>query len=119
VADRNAPLSELGRLRLARCIVEQGWPVARAAEPQRPTPPAGVASGPSLRCFDSWTAWLERLEVRTWSVDPPSRPRLTMGCVRGAVWGRSKPQPDPGRLHGLVNDRQQLGREGIEVDLVA
>ena len=28
----NAPLAELGRLRLARCIVEDGWPVARAAE---------------------------------------------------------------------------------------
>jgi transposase InsO family protein len=32
VPHRNAPLSELGRLRLARCVVEQGWPVARAAE---------------------------------------------------------------------------------------
>jgi transposase InsO family protein len=32
VCHRNAPLSELGRLRLARAIVEQGWPVARAAE---------------------------------------------------------------------------------------
>ncbi|SDL67884.1 leucine-zipper of insertion element IS481, partial [Geodermatophilus siccatus] len=29
---RNAPLTETGRLRLARCIVEDGWPVARAAE---------------------------------------------------------------------------------------
>lgn len=29
---RNAPLTELGRLRLARAIVEQGWPTARAAE---------------------------------------------------------------------------------------
>ena len=28
----NAPLSERGRLRLARLIVEQGWPVVRAAE---------------------------------------------------------------------------------------
>jgi transposase-like protein len=28
----NAPLTELGRLRLARAIVEGGWPVARAAE---------------------------------------------------------------------------------------
>ena len=28
----NAPLSQLGRLRLARCIVEDGWPIARAAE---------------------------------------------------------------------------------------
>jgi hypothetical protein len=32
VAHRNAPLTELGRLRLARVIVDQGWPVARAAE---------------------------------------------------------------------------------------
>jgi transposase InsO family protein len=32
VAHRNAPLTELGRLRLARCIVDQGWPAARAAE---------------------------------------------------------------------------------------
>ncbi len=29
---RNAPLTETGRLRLARCVVEQGRPVARAAE---------------------------------------------------------------------------------------
>jgi transposase InsO family protein len=32
VVHRNAPLTETGRLRLARCIVEQGWPIARAAE---------------------------------------------------------------------------------------
>jgi hypothetical protein len=32
VAHRNAPLTELGRLRLARCVVDQGWPAARAAE---------------------------------------------------------------------------------------
>ena len=29
---RNAPLSETGRERLARCIVEDGWPIRRAAE---------------------------------------------------------------------------------------
>jgi transposase len=28
---RNAPLSETGRLRLARCVVEDGWPLRRAA----------------------------------------------------------------------------------------
>ncbi|HJP78713.1 MAG TPA: leucine zipper domain-containing protein, partial [Pseudonocardiaceae bacterium] len=28
----NAPLTETGRLRLARCIVEDGWPPRRAAE---------------------------------------------------------------------------------------
>ena len=32
MAHRTAPLSELGRLRLARAIVDQGWPVARTAE---------------------------------------------------------------------------------------
>ena len=29
---RNAPLSETGRLRLARCVVQEGWPLRRAAE---------------------------------------------------------------------------------------
>src|SRR5215469_1042349 len=29
---RNAPLTETGRLRLARCVVEDRWPVRRAAE---------------------------------------------------------------------------------------
>lgn len=28
----NAPLTELGRLRLARCIIDDGWPLRRAAE---------------------------------------------------------------------------------------
>src|SRR3954464_9188168 len=29
---RNAPLTETGRLRLARCVVEDGWPLRRTAE---------------------------------------------------------------------------------------
>ncbi|GAA1533455.1 hypothetical protein GCM10009678_14720 [Actinomadura kijaniata] len=29
---RNAPLTPTGRLRLARCVVEEGWPLRRAAE---------------------------------------------------------------------------------------
>ena len=32
VSHRNAPLSETGRLRLARCVVEDRWPLRRAAE---------------------------------------------------------------------------------------
>src|SRR3569833_2837274 len=32
VSHRNAPLSETGRLRLARCVVEEHWPLCRAAE---------------------------------------------------------------------------------------
>ncbi|MFB8775485.1 leucine zipper domain-containing protein, partial [Streptomyces broussonetiae] len=29
---RNAPLTETGRLRLARCVVEDNWPLRSAAE---------------------------------------------------------------------------------------
>ena len=32
MAHRNAPLTPTGRLRLARCVVEDGWPLRRAAE---------------------------------------------------------------------------------------
>jgi hypothetical protein len=32
VPHANAPLAERGRLRLARCVVEQGWSLRRAAE---------------------------------------------------------------------------------------
>jgi leucine-zipper of insertion element IS481/Integrase core domain len=32
VLHRNAPLSETGRLRLARCVVDDGWSLRRAAE---------------------------------------------------------------------------------------
>jgi len=32
VPHANAPLTELGRLRLARCVVEDGWPLRRAAD---------------------------------------------------------------------------------------
>jgi transposase InsO family protein len=32
MSHRNAPLTSTGRLRLARCVVEDGWPVRRAAE---------------------------------------------------------------------------------------
>jgi transposase InsO family protein len=32
VSHRNAPLTETGRLRLAQCVVDDGWPLRRAAE---------------------------------------------------------------------------------------
>jgi transposase InsO family protein len=32
VVHRNAPLTETGRLRLARCVIDDGWPLRRAAE---------------------------------------------------------------------------------------
>jgi hypothetical protein len=61
MSHRNAPLTETGRLRLARVIVEDGWPVRRAAERfrvshttaarwaarYRESGPAGMADRPS------------------------------------------------------------------------
>lgn len=32
MSHRNAPLTETGRLRLAKCVVEDGWPLRRAAD---------------------------------------------------------------------------------------
>jgi transposase len=32
ITHADAPLTELGRLRLARCVVDDGWPLRRAAE---------------------------------------------------------------------------------------
>ena len=32
MSHRDAPLTPTGRLRLARCVVDDGWPLRRAAE---------------------------------------------------------------------------------------
>jgi transposase-like protein len=39
VSHANAPLSPTGRLRLARCVVEDGWSYCRAAERFQVSPP--------------------------------------------------------------------------------
>ena len=41
VSHRNAPLSELGRLRLARCVVDEGWPLRRRRACAAGEPPGG------------------------------------------------------------------------------
>jgi transposase len=77
VVHRNAPPTETGRLRLARCVVDDGWPVRRAAErfqvshttaarwaPRyRQDGPAGMADRSSRpRCSPARTA--RRTELR-------------------------------------------------------
>jgi hypothetical protein len=49
---RNAPLTETGRLQVARCVVDDGWPVRRAAGRFQWTcasSPAGAAPGPCCK----------------------------------------------------------------------
>ena len=61
---RNASLTETGRLRLARCVVDQGWPLRRAAERFQVSVP----------CAQRWAARY-RAEGQAGMADRPSRPR--------------------------------------------
>jgi transposase InsO family protein len=66
VVHRNAPLSETGRLRLARCVVDDGWPLRRAAERFQ------VSHSTAAR----W-AGRYRQEGAAGMADRPSRPRTS------------------------------------------
>ena len=63
---RNAPLSETGRLRLARCVVEDGWPLRRAAERFQVSPTTAAR----------WAARYRQLGA-CGMADRPSRPRCS------------------------------------------
>jgi transposase InsO family protein len=66
MAHRNAPLSETGRLRLARCVAEDGWPVRRAAERFQVAPTTAAR----------WAARYRQLGVAGMA-DRSSRPRTS------------------------------------------
>ena len=67
----NAPLSELGRLRLARCIVDEGWPVRRAAERFQV----------SVTTAGRWSARYRELGIAG-MVDRSSRPHRSPNATR-------------------------------------
>ena len=73
MSHRNAPLTETGRLRLARCIVEDGWPVRRAAE-RFQVSQTNAAGGPYA------TASPGR---REWPTGPAARTIAGAGCPCG------------------------------------
>lgn len=92
----NAPLSELGRLRLARAIVEDGWPVARAAERFQVSRTTA-------------TRWAERYQAlgRAGMADRSSRPLRSPGrtpppVVRKIVHHRTKKRLGPVQIAALV-----------------
>ena len=76
MAHRNAPLTETGRLRLARCIVADGWPVRRAAERFQVSHPTAAR-------------WARRYQQQgvAGMVDRPSRPSTARPAPRFA-WNR-------------------------------
>jgi transposase InsO family protein len=63
VSHRNAPLTPTGRLRLARCVVDEGWPLRRAAERFQ------VSVSTAKRWADRY-----RREGEAGMTDRPSRP---------------------------------------------
>ena len=64
MSHRNAILTPAGRLRLARCVVDEGWPLRRAAERFQVSVP----------CAQRWAARY-RTDGEAGMVDRPSRPR--------------------------------------------
>lgn len=64
MSHRNAPLTPTGRLRLARCVVDEGWPLRRAAERFQ------VSVSTAKRWADRY-----RREGQAGMTDRPSRPR--------------------------------------------
>jgi len=70
VTHANAPLTAVGRVRLARLIVDDGWPVARAAERFQVSPATA-------------SKWARRYRAGEAMTDRPSRPRTSPGrCSR-------------------------------------
>jgi transposase len=96
VPHANAPLTELGRLRLARCVVEDGWPIARAAERFQ------VSRTTAKR----WAGRYRELGAAG-IVDRSCRPhrspnRTPPRQVRKIVHHRTKQRPGPVQLAALV-----------------
>ena len=69
VPHRNAPLSETGRLRLARCVVDDGWALRRAAERFQVSPTTAARWAGRYRRRDLTRPAIEAMSDRS------SRPR--------------------------------------------
>jgi hypothetical protein len=96
VSRRNTPLSVTGRLRLARCVVEQRWPLRRAAERFQ------VSVSTAKRWADRYRAHGE-----AGLVDRSSRPHRSLGAPRLASSGGSSKSGcyvdgAPARIAGLL-----------------
>ncbi len=75
----NAPLTETGRLRLARCVVEDGWPLRRAAERFQV----------SLTTAGRWAPGTGRLARPGWPTGPRGRTTARLVPRAGPSGGSS------------------------------
>jgi len=92
VPHANAPLTERGRLRLARCVVEDGWPLRRAAERFQVSPTTAKR-------------WADRYRAQgpAGMVDRSSRPHRTRRPVeRKVLHLRAKKRWGPALIGGRL-----------------
>jgi transposase InsO family protein len=97
VSHRNAPLTPTGRLRLARCVVDDGWPLRRAAERFQVSVP----------CAARWAARY-RTDGQAGMVDRSSRPhrsprRLPQRRERRIIGLRVTRRWGPARIAGHLH----------------
>ena len=120
VPHANAPLTELGRLRLARCIVEDGWPLRRAAD--RFQVSVTTAARWAGRYREHGQAGMADRSSRPHRSPRRTKPRLVKRIVhlrthRG--WGPARIAPRLGMASSTVG--KVLRREGLprlrDVDL--
>lgn len=98
---RNAPLTETGRLRLARCVVEDGRPLRRAAERFQVSPTTAQRWADRYRALGE-TGMTDRSSRPHHS--PPRTPSRTPGGRRPRHAGR------PSRRHaGSTKEAENAG----------
>uniref|UniRef100_UPI003D70C725 leucine zipper domain-containing protein n=1 Tax=Micromonospora sp. RP3T TaxID=2135446 RepID=UPI003D70C725 len=92
----NAPLTERGRLRLARCVVDDGWPLRRAAERFQVSPTTAKRWADRYRA-DGPAGMVDR------SSRPHRSPRRTPAPVeRKVLHLRAKRRWGPARIGGRL-----------------
>ncbi len=93
---RNAPLTETGRLRLARCVVEDNWPLRRAAERFQVSPTTAQRWADRYRQFGE-------VGMRDRSSRPRTSPRRTpTRTERRIIKVRLLRRWGPARIAGLL-----------------
>ncbi len=75
----NAPLTERGRLRLARCVVDDGWPLRRTAERFQVSVPTAQRWARRYRERDQSRPAIEAMQDRS------SRPKRSPRHTRSAL----------------------------------
>lgn len=101
---RNAPLTETGRLRPARCVVEDGWPLRRAAERFQDLSHHRSAVGrPLPRVRRGRNGGPLRTPVPQSSADPTRTERKGGDRLAGGVGGEA------GQAHPVGVGEAQLG----------